>query len=91
MSDRSEMEAARQIGLAKRHESRLQRAQTVIGELEQQLHVQAERGFVRLVIADEEGTSFAAMRLAPEAAERALRILTQAVTLAREIGSRDPA
>jgi len=88
---RAEQQARRQFGKAKQHEKRLERAQLVIGELEQQFFVQAEQGFVRIVIADEEGSSFAAMRLAPEAAERAIRILTQAVTLAREIGSRDPA
>jgi len=95
MSDRDAFRDAQQErrnhGLKARHETREARAQTVIGEMEQQLYVQAERGFVRVVIADEEGTSFAAMRLAPEAAERAIRILTQALVIAREIGSRDPA
>ena len=91
MSDRDAFRPARDAAKAKLHEKRAERAQTVIGELKQQLHVQAERGFVRVVIADEEGTSFSAMRLAPEEAERAIRILTQAVVVAREVGSRDPA
>lgn len=80
----------RAAGLKARHETRQARAQTVIGEWDQQAVVQAEREWVRLVVADETGESFSAIRLAPEAAERLAKILlqTKAIIEAREIDSK---
>ena len=75
--DRAEMQERRKHGLEARHETRVERAQTVIGELEQQVRVQPELAFVRVVVANEEGEHVAALRLTPDAAERLANILLQ--------------
>lgn len=79
MSDYREVhEQARAAGIVRRNETRHERAQTVIGELDQQIRVIPEGAYVRVVIADETGESFSTLRLNPNAADRLIRILTQA-------------
>ena len=80
MSDREQFEAARAAGLKARHETRVERATTVVGEHDARATVQAYRGCVRLWVSDEAGTSGASVLLPPEAAERLARILTQTKT-----------
>lgn len=74
---RAEQQEARQHGLRARQETRRHRAQTVIGELGQQIHVIPEGAYARVVVANKEGEHLAALRLHPEAAERLAKILLQ--------------
>ena len=79
--ERAEFEAARVAGLKARHETRVERATTVVGEHDARATVQAYRGCVRLWVSDEDGTSGASVLLPPEAAERLALILTQTKTI----------
>ena len=79
--DRAEMQTNREHGLKARHETRVERATTVVGEHDARATVQAYRGCVRLWVSDEDGTSGASVLLPPEAAERLALILTQTKTI----------